>query len=40
MYGVRVSVVEPGVLETELFGHQQAPVQEYYERLFAGVERL
>ncbi|GAA1529724.1 SDR family oxidoreductase [Nocardioides humi] len=37
---VRVSVVEPGVVETELFGHQQAPVQEHYERLFAGVERL
>jgi NADP-dependent 3-hydroxy acid dehydrogenase YdfG len=39
-HGVRVSVIEPGVVETELFGHQQAPVQEHYERLFAGVERL
>lgn len=38
--GVRVSVVEPGVVDTELFGHQQAPVQEHYDRLFAGVERL
>jgi NADP-dependent 3-hydroxy acid dehydrogenase YdfG len=37
---VRVSVVEPGVVETELFGHQQQPVQEYYERLFADVEPL
>jgi NADP-dependent 3-hydroxy acid dehydrogenase YdfG len=38
--GVRVSVVEPGVVDTELFGHQQAPVQAHYDRLFAGVERL
>jgi NADP-dependent 3-hydroxy acid dehydrogenase YdfG len=38
--GVRVSVVEPGVVETELFGHQQPGVQEHYERLFAGVEKL
>jgi NADP-dependent 3-hydroxy acid dehydrogenase YdfG len=39
-HGVRVSVVEPGAVDTELFGHQQAPVQEHYERLFAGVEKL
>ncbi|QBX55908.1 SDR family oxidoreductase [Nocardioides seonyuensis] len=38
--GVRVSVVEPGVVDTELFGHQQSAVQEHYERLFDGVERL
>jgi NADP-dependent 3-hydroxy acid dehydrogenase YdfG len=37
---VRVSVIEPGVVETELFGHQQQPVQEHYERLFADVEPL
>jgi NADP-dependent 3-hydroxy acid dehydrogenase YdfG len=37
---VRVSVIEPGVVETELFGHQQAPVQAHYERLFADVEPL
>lgn len=37
---VRVSVVEPGVVDTELFGHQQPAVQEHYDRLFAGVERL
>lgn len=37
---VRVSVVEPGVVATELFGHQQPAVQEHYERLFAGVEPL
>ena len=38
--GVRVSVVEPGVVETELFGHQKQSVQEHYERLFADVEPL
>ncbi|WP_231123817.1 SDR family oxidoreductase [Nocardioides sambongensis] len=38
--GVRVSVVEPGVVETELFDHQQEPVRDHYDRLFAGVERL
>jgi NADP-dependent 3-hydroxy acid dehydrogenase YdfG len=37
---VRVSVVEPGVVETELFGHQQPGVQDHYQRLFAGIERL
>lgn len=37
---VRVSVVEPGAVSTELFGHQQKPVQEHYERLFAEVEKL
>jgi NADP-dependent 3-hydroxy acid dehydrogenase YdfG len=37
---VRVSVVEPGVVDTELFGHQSAPTQAHYDRLFAGVERL
>lgn len=39
-HSVRVSVVEPGVVDTELFGHQQVGVQEHYDRLFAGVERL
>jgi NADP-dependent 3-hydroxy acid dehydrogenase YdfG len=38
--GVRVAVVEPGAVDTELFSHQQAPVQEHYEQLFAGVEKL
>ncbi|MDR7254276.1 NADP-dependent 3-hydroxy acid dehydrogenase YdfG [Nocardioides sp. BE266] len=38
--GVRVSVVEPGVVDTELFGHQRESVQEHYDRLFAEVERL
>jgi NADP-dependent 3-hydroxy acid dehydrogenase YdfG len=38
--GVRVSVVEPGVVETELFGHQRDSVQEHYVKLFDGIERL
>ena len=37
---VRVSVVEPGVVATELFGHQKPSVQEHYDRLFAAVEPL
>jgi NADP-dependent 3-hydroxy acid dehydrogenase YdfG len=39
-HNVRVSVVEPGVVATELFGHQRQSVQEHYQRLFAGVEPL
>ncbi len=39
-HNVRVSVLEPGVVETELFGHQSESVQRHYERLFDGVERL
>lgn len=39
-HGVRVSVVEPGAVETELFSHQQQPVIDHYERLFDGVEKL
>ena len=37
---VRVSVVEPGVVETELFGHQSSATQEHYEQLFGRVEKL
>jgi NADP-dependent 3-hydroxy acid dehydrogenase YdfG len=37
---VRVCVVEPGVVETELFGHQKQSVQEHYRHLFAEVEPL
>jgi NADP-dependent 3-hydroxy acid dehydrogenase YdfG len=37
---VRVCVVEPGVVETELFGHQRPEIQDYYEDFFAGVEKL
>lgn len=39
-HGVRVCVIEPGAVDTELFDHQQQPVVEHYERLFAGVEKL
>lgn len=37
---VRVSVVEPGVVGTELFGHQRAEIRDYYDRFFEGVEKL
>jgi NADP-dependent 3-hydroxy acid dehydrogenase YdfG len=37
---VRISVVEPGAVETELFGHQRPEIQEYYDDVFAGVEKL
>jgi NADP-dependent 3-hydroxy acid dehydrogenase YdfG len=37
---VRFSVVEPGLTETELFGHQQPAVQERMAARFADVERL
>ncbi|WP_427922943.1 SDR family oxidoreductase [Streptomyces sp. cg40] len=37
---VRFSVVEPGLTETELFGHQQQAVQERMAARFADVEKL
>ncbi|MEV6244009.1 SDR family NAD(P)-dependent oxidoreductase [Lentzea sp. NPDC051838] len=37
---VRFSVVEPGLVETELMSHQQAPVRERMEARFADVEQL
>jgi NADP-dependent 3-hydroxy acid dehydrogenase YdfG len=37
---VRVSLVEPGVVETELIGHNRPEVQETVLSRFAGVERL
>lgn len=37
---VRFSVIEPGAVDTELFGHGQAATQENYERMFAEVEKL
>lgn len=37
---VRFAVVEPGLTETELFGHQQPAVQERMAARFADVERL
>jgi NADP-dependent 3-hydroxy acid dehydrogenase YdfG len=37
---VRISVIEPGAVETELFGHQRPEIQDYYDGFFAGVEKL
>jgi NADP-dependent 3-hydroxy acid dehydrogenase YdfG len=37
---LRVSVIEPGAVDTELFGHQQQATQAQYEQMFAGVEKL
>jgi NADP-dependent 3-hydroxy acid dehydrogenase YdfG len=37
---VRFSVVEPGLVETELLGHQQTAVQERMAARFADVEQL
>jgi NADP-dependent 3-hydroxy acid dehydrogenase YdfG len=37
---VRVSVIEPGAVDTELFGHQQPATQTHYAELFAHVEKL
>jgi NADP-dependent 3-hydroxy acid dehydrogenase YdfG len=37
---IRVSVIEPGAVDTELFGHQQTATQAHYAELFAAVEKL
>jgi NADP-dependent 3-hydroxy acid dehydrogenase YdfG len=37
---VRISVIEPGVVKTELFGHQRAETQERYEKMFGEIEKL
>lgn len=37
---VRVSVIEPGFVATELFDHQQEATQRRYDAMFAGVEAL
>jgi len=37
---VRVSLVEPGAVATELVGHQRAEVQAAFQQRFAGVEQL
>lgn len=37
---LRFSVVEPGAVDTELFGHQQEMTQEHYQQMFADVEKL
>jgi NADP-dependent 3-hydroxy acid dehydrogenase YdfG len=37
---VRISVIEPGVVKTELFGHQRPETQERYEKMFGEIEKL
>jgi NADP-dependent 3-hydroxy acid dehydrogenase YdfG len=37
---VRVSLVEPGAVETELFGHNRPEIQEQLGQRFTGLERL
>lgn len=37
---VRFSVIEPGVVDTELFDHQQESMQKHYQQLFGHVEKL
>lgn len=37
---VRFSAIEPGVVDTEPFSHQRESMQEHYEKLFGGIERL
>ncbi len=37
---VRFSVVEPGLTDTELFGHQQQATQDAYDRAWGDVEKL
>lgn len=37
---VRASVIEPGAVATELFGHQQPATQAHYDHLFANVEKM
>jgi len=37
---VRFSVVEPGLTDTELFGHQQQATQDQYDRAWGDVEKL
>jgi NADP-dependent 3-hydroxy acid dehydrogenase YdfG len=38
--GLRVSVVEPGAVDTELAGHNRPEVLEQISKTFSGVERL
>jgi NADP-dependent 3-hydroxy acid dehydrogenase YdfG len=37
---LRFSVVEPGAVETELFGHLEPTIRGQYEKMFDGVEKL
>jgi hypothetical protein len=34
-----MSVIGPGSVETELFGHQRSEIQDCYDDFFAGVEK-
>lgn len=38
--GVRVSIVEPGLVATELLEHLRPEIREHSDRLFAGIEKL
>ena len=38
--GVRVTLIEPGAVSTELAGHNRPEVLEQMSKRFAGVERL
>ena len=37
---VRFSVIEPGVVDTELFGHQRESMLQQHQQLFGGIEKL
>lgn len=37
---VRVSIVEPGFVDTEIFSHQRPQTQERYEQIYDGIEML
>jgi NADP-dependent 3-hydroxy acid dehydrogenase YdfG len=37
---LRVAVIEPGAVDTELYDHARPASQRHYETLFAGVEKL
>ncbi|WP_328687838.1 SDR family NAD(P)-dependent oxidoreductase [Streptomyces phaeochromogenes] len=39
-HNVRVSIVEPGAVDTELFEHQRPVVREHFEQWLADVEKL
>jgi NADP-dependent 3-hydroxy acid dehydrogenase YdfG len=38
--GIRVTIIEPGVVDTELIGHNSDQVQAFAKELFANVEQL
>lgn len=39
-HNVRVSIVEPGAVDTELFDHQRPAVREHFAQWLADVEKL